>query len=196
MCAIDVETTGLDPTMHEIIEIAIIPLNYALKPHPKITPFSLKMRPDKPETVDFKAMSCNKVELNDLMINGTPQGTAADLLERWYEKLGLGNKKIVPLGHNYQFDMSFIKAWIGTAHYEYIFDHNYRDTHQTCLFIADRCTFINEKPTFPKFNLSYVAACLEVKNPAPHTALGDAWTSAECYRKMMGKMPSAMGEIK
>lgn len=198
LCSIDTETTGLDPTKHEIIEIAIIPLDHALKPHPKVHPFHLKMRPDMPENADFKAMDCNKTELYDLVLNGVPQATGADLLEKWFNGLGLGDgKKLVPLGHNYAtYDQRMIEMWLGPANYAHIFDYHIRDTMAVSLFLNDRTYFVNEKVPFPKHTLSYVASQLNVKNPAPHTALGDAWTVAEVYRKMMGKLPVVMGENK
>lgn len=197
LCSVDTETTGLDSSMHEIIEIAIIPLDHNIKPHPKYIPFNLKLRPDKPENVDPQAMSCNKVELNELMLSGVPQSTAADMLDKWFAGMNLCGRKLVPLGHNYStFDQRFIEEWIGKANYAHIFDFHNRDTFQTALFLDDRTWFVNEKPPFPKTNLTYVASQLGIKNPAPHTALGDAWTCAECYRRMMGKLPTSMGEIK
>lgn len=198
LAAIDTETTGIDPTTHEIIEIAIIPLTHALKPHPNIIPFSLKLKPDKPENIDYAAMSCNKAELMQLLLNGVAQATAADMLDRWFASIGLGeNKRLVPVGHNYtSFDRLFINEWIGKANYAHIFDFHDRDTFIIAQYLNDRSWFVNEKPPFPKQGLSYVASQLGIKNPAPHTALGDAWTAGEIYRKIMGRLPVAMGENK
>ena len=197
LCAIDTETTGLDPTQHEIIEVAIIPLSQDLLAHPKLMPFHLKLRPDAPENADPKAMSCNKAELAQLVLNGVNAVTAADMLEKWFKSLPLPDgKKIVPLGYNYAaFDLLFMKAWLGEANYAYMFDHNIRDVFSVVHYINDRSFFVNENVPFPKMRLQYVADQLLIKNPAPHTALGDAYTAALCYRTLMGKLPYAMGPV-
>ncbi len=197
LCAIDTETTGLDHTVHEIIEIAIIPLNHDLRAHPKLMPFHLKLRPDRPEDADEKAMSCNKAELSQLILNGVNSVTAADMLEKWFKALPIPDgKRIVPLGYNYiAFDCLFIKEWLGPANYEYMFDHNVRDTFVVANYMNDRSYFVNEKQPFPKLRLGTVADQLLIKNPAPHTALGDAYTAALCYRALMGKLPMAMGPV-
>ena len=48
LCAIDTETTGLEAGYHEIVEIAIIPLDSEIKPRTDVLPFNIFIKPDFP----------------------------------------------------------------------------------------------------------------------------------------------------
>ena len=49
IAAIDIETTGLDPLYHDIIEIAILPLDGEFEPRADILPFVARIRARRPQ---------------------------------------------------------------------------------------------------------------------------------------------------
>lgn len=195
LCAIDTETSGLNERIHDLLQIAIVPLNYELKPHPEIIPFTMKFKPIYPQNATPEAMRVNGMKIEDLILNGVPHSTGSELFEDWFKRLNLPErKKIMPLGHNYaSFDRRFIVEWLGEETYNYYFDYHIRDTAAAALYLNDRANFSLEKPPFPKFNLQYIASQLGVVNQHSHDALQDAVTCAECYRRMMGKMEVGLG---
>lgn len=193
MCAIDCETTGLEAGWHEIIQISILPLTSALEPRQDVLPFSVYMKPDNPERVEPEAMKVNKKNLAEVMLKGFDSGKTHDLLLEWVEKLGLpynkyGNrKKIIPLGHNYQFDRAFIVDWLGPATYENVFEWQFRDTMRTALYLNDRACSHGERIPYPKVDLQYLASCLKVETTGSHDALSDCLTTAKVYKKLVGQ---------
>ena len=60
ICAMDTETTGLDPFWHEIVQIAILPLDSNMEPRQDVLPFYINMIPQCPERVDREAVKVNK----------------------------------------------------------------------------------------------------------------------------------------
>lgn len=185
--AVDVETTGLDSSKHDIIEICILPLMGDYTPCKEILPFDVLIKPRRPENVDPDAMAVNKIELAQLMINGLDSDRVADLLIEWFERLELhvNNKKIVPIAQNWPFDKSFISEWLGRKNFDYIFDRQYRDTMTAALFLNDRADICSRPIEFPKVNLQYLSTTLKVENPDKHRALGDCVTTAEIYRRLL-----------
>src|SRR4029077_8974982 len=98
LAAIDIETTGLDPKIHEIIQICILPLNSQIQPLKEILPFYIDMAPGRPESIDPQALSVSKLELCRIMQQGFDQFKGADLLDSWFDKLDLAiGKRISPL---------------------------------------------------------------------------------------------------
>ena len=187
LCAIDVETTGLIPGKHDIIQLAILPLDSQIKPSSTAPPFCINMKPKRPENIDQGALKVNRVEFASLLINGFDPWKALDMLDEYFERLRLPvNKKIVPLGHNFIFDSAFLKEWMGELTYEHIFDFRYRDTMVAASFVNDRCDFRNEKFAYPKLSLSYLCSQLRVENVKAHDALSDTVATAECYRRLLG----------
>jgi DNA polymerase III alpha subunit (gram-positive type) len=144
MCVMDTETTGLDPNFHELVQVCIIALDSNFNPLKGVIPFYVNLKPNFPERVDPKAIEINKMDMAKIMSTGFDRDKAIDMLEAWIGKLGIrGNKygganKIMPLGQNYQFDMGFIKAWLGVEQYNEWFDYHYRDTMTTALFLKMR----------------------------------------------------------
>lgn len=193
-CAIDTETTGLDPTYHEIIQICILPLTGNLLPREDVVPFYINMIPEHPKRVDPNAMRKNRLKLAEISLKGFDKFKAIDMLETWISKLKLpynrgrfNQCKIIPLGHNYAFDMGFIKKWLGIEQYEEWFHYHYKDTMNTATFLNDSAVVHAEKPPFNKLTLNWVANRLNAPVERAHDALSDCVTVAECYRRLTQK---------
>jgi len=190
MCAVDVETTGLNVRLHEIIEIAVIPLTSNLEPRQDVLPFNITMRPDRPDLADPKALAVNHLE--KALKVGFSQEQGVDLFLEWSNKLGLPYKKygsrkcrMIPLGHNYYFDKGFIQDWLGPLQYEEMFFHGHRDTMTIGNFINDRASMRGDDVPIQKLNLAYVASKMTVPHEHAHSALSDALTCSKIYRKYL-----------
>lgn len=187
LCAIDCETTGLDPKKHEIIEIAIVPLDHQLNRLKGFPPFHHYIKPERrPENIEDEAMATNGQDIAWLKLNGIDPWTVQDLLDRWFQKLKLApTRKIMPLGMNWPFDRAFIQDWLGPNSMEATFSGLFRDLSAVALFMNDRSDFHAIKCPFPKYKLSYIASCLGVTQEKAHTAIEDALVLAECYKRLM-----------
>lgn len=184
LCAIDTETTGLDPRKHEIWQIAILPLNSLIKPHPKYLPFYMDLKINKPENIEKIMM--NRLEFANRQQRAIDPFTCADMFDAWFDKLGLPMyKKIIPLAQNWPFDREFIIEWLGRASFEFSFFPVYRDTMTVSAFIRDQQELRSEKISFPQNNLSFLCNNLGIKNQKPHDALQDAIVTAEVYRRLL-----------
>lgn len=189
LCAVDVETTGVIPGFHDLIQLAILPLNSQIKPSKTAKPFYLNLTPIRPENIDPQACKINRLKRAELISNSIDAFKAADMFDDWFEKLNLplaGNshKKIQPLWSNGGFDKSFLIEWLGLEHYNHYFHFHERDTQEFALSINDRFDFHNERLPFPKVGLGYLTNALDIINDNPHDALSDCVTTAEVYRRM------------
>lgn len=198
VCVIDTETTGLDPLIHEMVQICILPLDHQLKPVKSVMPFYIEVKPEHPERAQKEALAVNKLDLATIVNRGHDRMKAIDMLVDWIDKLGLpytkyGNrKKIMPLGQNYQFDKGFIQAWLGCEQYNELFHYHYRDTMITAQYLNDRAAFRVEPIPFPKSSLGSLASKLGVQIDNAHDALQDCLATAEVYRKLMTFMPTGI----
>jgi len=191
LCAIDTETTGLDPLHHEICQICILPLDANIEPVRELNPFYIEIKPEYPERIDPKAMSVNRLTMATIGQRGHEKDKAADLLEEWIDGLGLpcnkyGNRcKIMPLGQNYTFDKHFILSWIGQSLYDELFFFHYRDTMIAAGYLDDRSSFVGEPCPFGKCSLSSLANKVGVAHDQAHDAIQDCLTTAKVYKKML-----------
>lgn len=187
LCAVDTETTGLDYKKHDIIQIAIVPLDLHLRPDKNFLPFNMHLKPARPENAEPKALKVNRKNLSNLMAEGIDPFQAADLLEEWFEKLKLPiGRKIAIIGQNYCFDKAFITEWLGPLTYEYMFDYHYRDTMITAQYLNDRAAVHGNPPPFSSgVSLTRIARKLNIEPEGAHDALTDCLLVAECYRLMM-----------
>jgi DNA polymerase III epsilon subunit-like protein len=190
LAAIDVETTGLDPFWHEIIQICIMPLDSNAVPRRDITPFYIEMRPDYPERVDKNAMTVNMLNLSKITDRGFDKEKAKDLLLDWKEKLGLPitpsgiPKTIMPLGHNFIFDYTFIYAWLRDLYFE-IFSPFYRDTMQIALYLNDRQGMAGERALYNKVRLNWLCNHYGIPYERGHDAMQDCLMTAQIYQKLL-----------
>ena len=192
MIAIDVETTGLEVGYHEICQLALVPVDNFYKPRADVRPLNIFIRPDYPEHIDPEALKVSKIKRSALLDYGIDSEKAKDVLEEWINKLGLPHNKfgtkrcrIVPLGHNFDFDSAFLMHWLGGDQYSEWFNPHVRDTLTTALFLNDKASMKGQRVPFPKVSLVYIAAQLKVKYDNAHNALEDCRATAAVYRQMM-----------
>src|ERR1700675_1405592 len=101
MAAVDYETTGRRPGYHEIIQIAIVPLNSDLRPLADVRPFYTTMKPLHPERQEGSAGYVHGLDINELVLHAPEPERVQDLLMEWLAKLELPfGKMLVPLAHN------------------------------------------------------------------------------------------------
>ena len=196
MCAIDVETSGRDPSYHEIVEICILPLDVNLAPRKDVNPFNIHLIPEHPERIAPAATKCHGKHLAQIMNHGFDRFSAIGLLETWIDKLGLPftksksknqRCKIIPLGHNLPFDIPFIKRWLGNEQYNDWFFGHHRDTMQIALYLNDHAAQHAETVPFSKVGLAWLANQFNIEHDTLHEALTDCRVTAEIYKKMLDK---------
>jgi DNA polymerase III epsilon subunit-like protein len=202
LAVIDTETTGTDPSKHDIYQICILLLDYDIKPRRDEIPFVMEMRPRRPENIDLSAIGISKTDFFQLMSRASDPYDVADFLDDWFEKLKRPTdkrgpilpegKKLVPLAQNWPFDRGFLLDWLGSKSFESFFHPWYRDTLSSAQLLNDQhwkdpTTPFEWKIPFPKSNLGYLCSCVGVKNAKPHDALQDCIATAEVYRRMVLK---------
>jgi DNA polymerase III epsilon subunit-like protein len=191
LVVIDTETSGLDPSWHELLQIAIVPLDSNCQVRQDVQIFYINIKPEAPERADPDAMRVNKLDLADLVLQGHDCEKAKDLLVEWVNTLGLpytdyGNRKrLIPLGQNYSFDKGFIEQWLGSSLYNSLFHYHYRDTQVAASFLNDHAAMHAEKVPFSKTGLAWLAKTFNIQNSQHHDALNDCRVTAEVYRQLL-----------
>lgn len=186
LAAIDFETTGRRPGYHEVIQIAILPLDHNLQPHPDVPTFYLTIRPDHPERCQAQATAVHEIDIDLLMLHAPSQDRAVDLLCEWFNKLDLPpNRVVIPLAHNWAFECSFLKGWLGVELADQIFHSHARDSMLLAASLNDRAFFIGENIPFPKIGLPILCKQLGIPYDNAHDALADCQAAAELYRTLL-----------
>jgi len=195
LCAVDVETTGLDPSYHEIVEVAIVPLNGDLEPCKEIPAFHRVINPAHKDRAAKKSLGISGITQAALEAAPGPLETA-DAFANWFKKYveGWSFRKIAPLAHNWKFDQAFIQQWLGwdmddptrnKAWMDSFFEPRARDTMRVGVFVNDLAYLRNQAFPFPKVNLAYMANIFEIPHERAHNAYHDALVTAELYKKLL-----------
>lgn len=192
----DTETTGLDPSKADLIQIAAIILKQDFTPDKNTQPFYLLIKPahyhpTKEYTEEIQpAMNVNKLNIEKIMKIGFDPIKAAELFEEWW-KLN-GGEPLDPLCQNYPFDSGFVRAWLGPIAYSHYFSRYYRDTYVAARFLNDRASFNGEVQPFKTgFNLTKLATELQDEHVKAHDAFDDCLVTAEVYKRMCTLMTIA-----
>ena len=190
VCAVDVETTGLQPGYHELVQVAILALDHTLQIDKSVIPFDILIRPQHLNRIEDDAKRKLHHVLPRALESGLDQEAAIDVFESWARtRLQLTEKyRIIPLGMNLSFDMAFIRRWLGFEHMSLYFDGRHRDVLTVANFMNDRANHAHEQIPFAgRMGLSRLAhrMGIEVDQDQLHDALYDCKIAAETYRKML-----------
>ena len=188
MAAIDLETTGTRPGHHEIIQIAVVPLDSDFKPLADVRPFYTLVKPEHPER-ESRGRQAEAQDSDD----GTPAArpgigpSVADWLHDWFVALKLPFKKcLVPLAHNWAFESSFLKAWLGVEADGPDLPQP-RPRRDALRDLAERQGRLRGRagPVPTGRPRRHVQAKLGIVNTNPHDALADCLAEAEVYHTLL-----------
>lgn len=186
LSAIDYETTGRRAGYHEIIQVAVVPLNSDLRPLEGVRPFYTTVRPEHPERQERGVGYVHGLDINELVLHAPSKGRVQDMLVEWFERLDLPfKKKLVPLAHNWAFESSFTRAWLGDELTDDVFHFHPRDAMIKAISLNDRAAFSGHAAPFNRVGLKSLCRKLKVHNERPHDALCDALAEAEVYRALL-----------
>ena len=139
LASIDLETTGTQPGYHEIIQIAIVPLNSDIRPLQELPVFYQNIKPKFPKRASKAATAKHGITIEDLVLEAPESEKVEDMLVEWFERLELPfGKVLVPLAHNWAFECSFLKAWLGVDMVDKVFHSHARDGMLTAIHLNDR----------------------------------------------------------
>lgn len=173
---LDVETTGLDPQKHEVIQVGVvlakqIPRSGNQGPTlEKIEEFEIKIKPERLEDAEEDALRVNGFTEAEWMF--------APDLKNAMEFLGKKLQGSIQVSHNLTFDAAFMEKSFERAGMENTMARYKLDT------ISIAFARLYNRPDV-KFSLRYLCELFQIKNDNAHTALSDAKALYEVYKKMM-----------
>lgn len=184
LCALDTETTGLEDGYHDLVQVAIVPLDCNLDPM-DVSPFYMDIRPNHPERADPEAMAVNGLSMDHLM--GCPfDYQVAECLDEWFRGLNLPMyKKMIYLTQNAPFDIPYMKKWLGIQGFEKYFHRRGRDTMFLALGKNDEAAWKNQPIPFKYVGLKHLCETLGVPLDNHHDALADCLATARVYRELL-----------
>lgn len=166
-CAIDIETTGLNPEKDEMIALACMPIV-----HMRILVRETFYTLIKPKRYSFNAMRYHGISQDDLMDASI------------FEKVADGILKVldgVLVGHSVEFDFNFLNMHFKTTGVNF---------KRKCLDIAKVELWLRQKRRNPDMDLSFDAMMqfYGLKQYYRHNAAADAFFAAQIFQMQMREM--------
>lgn len=174
---IDTETTGTDPNIHEIIELAVIIVRQVPceGKGPKleiIEECEWKIKMEHGERADEQALRVNGYNEVDWMF-------AVDR-KKAMEEFSKKTQSCTFVSHNLVFDYGFITKAFEETGVENRMHYAKLDT------ISMAFARLYDAPLADKFSLRALCQLLKVENGKAHTALADTKALVEVYKKLLG----------
>lgn len=157
--AVDVEATGMDPSRHEIIEVALV----AFTAEAVVDEFQTLVRPRGRLSLDIATLT----GIGAAELDVAPEWSAVAGPVRRF----IAGRPIV--GQSPDLDLAML-ASAGVEHRGLVYD-----THELAALLL---------PDIPAYNLASIAAALGVEVPESHRALADAETTAAVFRALLGRI--------
>lgn len=186
LTVMDVETTGRVVGYHDIVQIALLPLEpISLEPNPRYRPFYQNIQPRHPDRIEPEAMAVNGLKVEELMLCPTSE-QVEDAFIDWFQSLELPvGKRLIPLCQNSPFDVGFVSQWLGVDLYNTFFSRRGRDTMYLANAINDRYSFHGWALPFHEVGLKPLCKKFGIDISNHHDAMADCVATARLYRELL-----------
>lgn len=208
LCAVDLETTGTVcndhtvedgdytdtiagkritriPGWHEIIQIAVIPIGTNFDRYDGIDPFVRLIAPNFPERADPNAAKVHGINVDELAKTGRSQDDTLEDLVHWFNNLDLAyERRLIPIAHNWQFEATFLKAWMGADMFDRMWQANVCDSMAAANFLRYMAHAQGKRVPFDAVSLPWLCKHFGIVNDKPHDAYYDALCGARLYGKL------------
>lgn len=173
---LDTETTGLNPEKHEVIEVGVVLAKQIPRPGrgpslEVVEEIEMKIKPQRLEDAEDEALRINGYNDADWMF--------APELRPAMELLAKKLSGAIMVSHNITFDAPFMEKSFERAGVENTLKRYKLDTISIAF-----ARFYNKEEDI-KYSLGYLSDLFGIKNENAHTALADARTLYQIYKKMM-----------
>lgn len=171
----DVETSGLSPSKHAILELACIPVVNGVKKEP----FVSYIKPHEGATLDPKALEINGLTIKQ--INEFPDGK--EVLKKFIEWIDSHNTVFNLLAHNVDFDRKFLYTFFTRygCHTEFITRFSNKDI---CTLEMSKRLFANKRAKPSSNKLGDLCKFFSISLENAHSALPDIEATYEVYQNL------------
>lgn len=180
---LDVETGGLDPNIHSLLTVGLV----CMEDGKVLDSLELKIK-NVNYIVTAEAMKINKLDLLNIHETGCWAEEAVSRIDEFMIK-HKGDKQAVLIGHNINFDISFLKKLYAQAYKNYSANISHRslDTASIIRFLTMSDAWDGKELN----SLDDVVNYFEIQIEDRHTALGDAIVTGRVLHKMIEKKKEA-----
>lgn len=168
---LDLETTGLDPTRHEIIEIAAVILE---QPGLEIRDtFEAKIKPERMELADPEALQVNGYCVED-WVGARPRKEA---LEEFLAK----TESSVLCGQNVAYDFAFLRKAFADHGIPFRYHHHIVDVMSMAYL------HWYQHPTLKRYGLTEMTETFRIDRGRAHRAMDDVKATYEVLKKIFSE---------
>lgn len=183
LCAIGIKTTGKDHDVHELIDVAALPLDAGWDMRNDRPIFHVGIKPENLTNLSFGTIEHSKADVANKILWGKDASACADMFVTWFESLKLREgKKVVPLAWNWPDVSVWLRNWLGNKTFDYIFDWRFRDVLSTINHINDTLDLSGNTIVFPKITIGSIALRSNIERIRPETALTRAKVLVDIYK--------------
>jgi DNA polymerase-3 subunit epsilon len=168
---VDIETTGLDATTHEIIELGVVIAKMKDGEFAVIDELNLKIQPKHLENADAQALRINGYNEADWLF--------AIPLEDAMKEFAKKTDGAIFVAHNITFDFGFIDTAFKKTGVENKMHFHKLDT----ISLAFGILHTNDDPG--KLSLRTLTEKYGIENKKAHSAFADAYATYEVFKKLM-----------
>lgn len=181
LVVIDIETTGVNPFRHQIVSLAMVPLN-SDKPS-----LELYIRYGEPEWQE-KALGYFAGFQSTWESEAISPDAACDLMKTYLSENF--DKPVTVVGHNVGFDIAFLRqlAYLAGLDELPLVSHRAIDTH-TILFLLHMYELVPERALASTGAFSYFGISPPIEKR--HSAIGDAIATRELFIHAMALLSSS-----
>lgn len=181
LCFMDVETTGTDPKVHAVIQVAGIILS---KGHEQEFTFNLK--PFKGDLISKYALDVNRLSIEKLETFEEPKkiyGALTNIFRTYVDPYNKGDKMFF-VGYRADFDYNFMRAFWEKNDDKYFGSYFWYPPIDLMPICAIR--MMADRPRMPNFKLGTVANALGLgyREEDAHNALYDVKITRALYEVM------------